>query len=157
KVEDVQGPVGAQRQVDRPEPVVGRGQELAVLLPRRAAGDEGGPGGDEHVAVDEVVGRVADEGGAAVLPGEGVGIVDDRAAGGGDEAAGDQLGGGEAGGVGAALAAAGALDAPGLERADAEHPAGGAVVGDVEGDGRDGQGGVAAQVVVGQDHVAQVL
>src|SRR5262249_39230482 len=75
----------------------------------------------------------------------------------GDVAARHQLRRGEAFAVGAVLAARGAFDAPRLERADAVHLARRAVVGDVERRGADRQIRVAAQVVVGQDDVPQVL
>ncbi len=111
----------------------------------------------QHVAVDEVVGRVADEGVAAVRFGEQVGRVDDRAAAGGDVAAGHQFRRGEALGVWPRGPPCGPLDTPRLERADAVDLAGGAVVGNVERDGRHRQERIAAQVVVGQDDVPQVL
>src|SRR5205823_3587563 len=86
----------------------------------------------QAVAVDQVVGRVTDEGVAAELGREAVGEVDHRAAPGRDVAAGHLLRGGPIAVPGVGDAAGGALDPPGLEGADPVDLAGGAVVGDVE-------------------------
>src|SRR5581483_10460868 len=88
---------------------------------------------------------------------EPIGQVDDRTAPGSDIAAGHLFRRGPVGVARVGDAAGGALDPPRLERADAEHLTRGPVVRDVDGDGRHGQVRVAAEVVVGQDDLPQVL
>ena len=58
-VRHVEGPVRSRGGEHRPEPTVGRGEKLGVVV--RAAGHEGRPVGDEQVAVHDVVDRVAGE------------------------------------------------------------------------------------------------
>src|SRR5262249_26172370 len=91
----------------------------------------------EDIAMDQVVGRVANEGVALVRLGKQAAVINHRAARGSDVAAGHQLRGGEVARVKASfafLAAARALHAPRLKWADAEHLAGGIMIGNVQGD-----------------------
>ena len=78
EVEDVDGAVRAEGQVDRAEPVVRRGQELAVVV--RSDRGEGGPLLFEQFAVNDVVSRVADEVVAVILLRQKLASVDQWAA-----------------------------------------------------------------------------
>jgi hypothetical protein len=58
-VEEVEGAVGSMYEVYRSEPVVGGGEEFAVLVD--ATGAEGGAGGGELLAVNEIGGDIGEE------------------------------------------------------------------------------------------------
>src|SRR5207245_1913911 len=128
------------------EPSVGGSQELMIRI--GTLRDERGPARNEDVTVYQVIGRIADEGVAAVWLGEQIGGIDDWTTCRGDVAPRHQFRGWEAPGICSSGAAGGPLHAPRLERTDAIHLAGRVVVGDVERNRADRQRGVAPQVMI---------
>jgi hypothetical protein len=73
-VDDVERAVGCVRQIHGPKALVGRGEELGVLV--RFPGDELGAVVVDEDPADEVGGRIDDEDVAAELRGEVVAAVD---------------------------------------------------------------------------------
>ena len=82
EIDDIERAVGAREQVDRAETLVGRSQELRLVVVRRA--HEGAAFGLHHVAFDEVASGLAHERVAVGISWEEVGAVDPRCAGGGE-------------------------------------------------------------------------
>src|SRR5579875_1421657 len=136
----------------RTKPSIGRSQKLALLLIVSVLGNKCGTVINKHIAMDEIVGRVADEDIAAICFRKTVGGVDKGTTGRGDISSGHQLRSRELARIVTTLAfltARGAFDAPCLKRTDAMHLASGAVVGNVQRDGADCQGWIAAQIRIG--------
>ena len=82
EIDDVERAVGTREQVDRAETLVGRSQELRLVVIRR--GHEGAAFGLHHVALDEIARGLAHERVAVGVGREEVGAVDPRRAGGGE-------------------------------------------------------------------------
>ena len=80
EVDDVEGAVGAREQVNRTEALVGRSQELRLVVIR--GGHEGAAFGLHHVALDEITRGLAHESVAVGVGREEVGPVDPGCAGG---------------------------------------------------------------------------
>ena len=88
---DANGSLRANREVDRVKPNIARREKFRLRLARRAADFEERSVATKESAVDEVLRRGAGED-LAAQPRQGGVPVDERRAGGGEEAVGDRLG-----------------------------------------------------------------
>ena len=155
-VEDQERAVGRVGEVDGTEPVVGRREELDLLVGASRQELSAVLGND--LAMDEVAANIADEGVAQVFGRECVAAIDGDAGRRGEEAGGHQLGRRQSLAklrVGRALASAD--DPPGLGRADAEDGRGGAFGGDVVDDRHARERRIAFEGRRRQDDLADVI